>query len=177
MHDTVIDFVKRFAREEHIKGRLVLEVGACDVNGSVRPHLEKLDPALYVGTDARPGPRVDEVVDACDLVELFGLASFDAVICCEMLEHCFEWQRAINAMKAVLRPGGLLVMTARSWGFPKHDHPGDHWRFEVADFERIFADLRDLVIERDIWTGVFAAGFRKDDVIDVSGLTVRAMPD
>src|SRR5258707_13747716 len=46
-----------------------------------------------------------------------------------MLEHAENWQAALTGMLAVLLPGGLLVLTTRSEGFPLHGYPDDHWRF------------------------------------------------
>lgn len=161
MHQSVMDFVSKVVRPEHVQGLTVLEVGSYDVNGSVRPGLEALGPAEYIGTDMREGPRVDRVLDATQLVTEFGADRFDAVICCEMLEHCWDWRRAINQMKTVLKPGGLLVLTTRSPGFPLHDHPSDHWRFTTGDMGQIMADLDGLVVEADPQVaGVFSAGIK-----------------
>lgn len=129
MHASVLAWVGRTLTQADIAGRTVLEVGSFDVNGSVRPAVEALSPAAYLGVDQSPGPGVDEVVPAEQLPARFGEDFWDVVVSCEMLEHAEQWRDALMAMALVLRPGGLLVLTTRSPGFPRHEFPGDHWRF------------------------------------------------
>lgn len=144
-----IDFVRAHLGADEVRGRSVLEMGALNVNGSVRPLVEALRPAKYVGIDVVPGPGVDVICDAGQAVERFGRASFDIVISTEMLEHVADWRPAVRAMKDVLRPGGLLLLTTRSLGFPVHHFPLDLWRFELDDVRRIFADMDVEVLEPD----------------------------
>lgn len=119
----------------------VLEVGSMNVNGSVRPHVESLEPREYVGVDIGPGAGVDRVVSAHGLLEAFGAEAFDVVISTEMLEHVQDWRDAVNQMKLVLRPGGLLVITTRRPGFPRHSYPHDHWRFTPKNLRAAMVDF------------------------------------
>jgi SAM-dependent methyltransferase len=112
-----------------IAGQHVLEVGAYNVNGSVRPIVEALAPASYLGVDMAEGPGVDKVVDATELALTLGVDRFDVVLSTECLEHAEDWRAVMANMATVLKPGGLLVLTTRSPGFPRHDFPSDHWRF------------------------------------------------
>lgn len=146
---TGIAFGERSLKLQDVRGRDVLEVGAYDVNGSVRPYVESLGPARYVGVDIAEGPRVDEVLDASQLVRRFGPASFDIVITTEMLEHVRDWQVVISNLKRVLRADGLLLLTTRSLGFHYHGYPYDFWRYEPEDLEEIFADFEIIAMERD----------------------------
>jgi SAM-dependent methyltransferase len=146
---TGIDFVARNLTREMVAGRDVLEVGAYDVNGSVRPSVESLGPARYLGVDITPGPRVDAVMDAGDLVANLGAESFDIVLTTEMVEHVRDWRRVFHNLKTVVRPGGILVVTTRSIGFHYHGWPYDFWRYEPEDMRDIFADFEIIAIERD----------------------------
>ena len=146
---TGIAFGERVLQPADVAGREVLEVGAFDVNGSIRPFVELLEPGRYVGVDIAPGPGVDEVVDASELIERFGVESFDIVITTEMLEHVRPWRTVIHNLKGVLRPGGVLFLTTRSIGFPYHGYPHDFWRYEPEDMQAIFADFDIDTIERD----------------------------
>lgn len=131
MHDSVMAWVGATLTQADVQGRTVLEVGSYNVNGTVRPLVEALEPSSYLGVDQTPGPNVDQVVDAERLAEHLGPDSFDVVISTEMLEHAADWKACLLAMAKVLRPGGLLMLTTRSPGFKYHGYPDDHWRFTV----------------------------------------------
>lgn len=128
-------------RPADVAGKRVIEVGSLDVNGSVRPDIEALGPAAYVGIDMRPGPGVDVVCDAAELVDRFGEAAFDVVISTELLEHARDWRRVVSNFKRVARPGGLLLVSTRSYGVDFHRQPFDYWRYQREDFETIFSDM------------------------------------
>lgn len=149
MHGSVIEFLRREIRHEEIFGQEVLEIGSQNVNGTPRTVIEPLCPARYVGVDFTPGAGVDLVIDATRIVEHFGPERFDVVVSTEMLEHAADWRSAVRVMKRILRPGGLLVVTARGPGFPFHGYPDDHWRFTVRDFQAIFEDLTILALQPD----------------------------
>lgn len=139
-HASVHAFISLALSGDEVRGKRVLEVGSYDVNGSVRPYIEGLGPASYLGVDMQPGPRVDRVVRAEALLEEFGSESFDIVISTEMLEHAEDWRSAVRNMMCVLSAGGVLIVTTRSAGFPFHGFPHDYWRYGVGDFERILAE-------------------------------------
>lgn len=166
MHTSALEYVRRALGPEDVTGQHILEVGACDVNGSVRPDLEQFNPTMYLGVDAAPGPRVDQVVDATQLYAVFGRDSWDVVISTEMLEHAADWRGCLANMISVLRPGGLLLITTRSPGFPYHGFPEDHWRFPVATMGRIIAEagLQQLDLVPD-WEapGVFCKARKPDN--------------
>jgi len=157
-HASVLGWVPAVLSAAEVAGRDVLEVGSCDVNGSVRPSVTALAPRSYVGVDASAGPGVDRVVDCLGLVGEFGRDAFDVVISTEMLEHVTDWAGCVAAMVDVLRPGGLWVVTTRSPGFPYHPFPEDHWRYTLAAMGEIVtrAGLDTLVAVAD-WqvSGVF----------------------
>jgi SAM-dependent methyltransferase len=144
-----LEFGARALRPEEVRGRAVLEVGARDVNGSLRPRLEALGPASYLGIDVEHGPGVDVLCDAAAAADRFGEARFDLVVGTELLEHVRDWRGAVAAMKRTLRPGGALLLTTRSRGFRYHGYPRDFWRFEPEDLRAIFADFEIEALERD----------------------------
>jgi SAM-dependent methyltransferase len=142
--------------ESDIKGKRILEVGLFNVNGSLRNHCLTLNPKKYLGVDLSEGPCVDVVLSATELVNTYGKNSFDVVISTEMLEHVVEWKPVITNMKQVLKPGGIILITTRSQGFPFHEWPVDAWRFSVEDMHSIFSDFEiDSVIPDPYEPGVF----------------------
>ncbi|MGC9227758.1 class I SAM-dependent methyltransferase, partial [Caldivirga sp.] len=132
------------------RGKRVLEVGSRYVNGSVRPLIERFcGPREYVGVDIKPGRYVDIVLPAEGVVDYFGPESFDVVISTEVIEHVRDWRLVINNMKAVLKKGGFIYITTRSFGFEYHAYPHDYWRYEPSDMLRIFRDFEILKLARD----------------------------
>ena len=142
-------FVNRSLCASEVTGRRILEVGAYDVNGSARPAIEAMEPESYVGVDIIEGPGVDEICNVEGLVERFGPGAFDVVISTEMIEHVPDWQAAISNLKRVTAPQGVILLTTRSKGFPLHDYPADHWRFEQEDMRVIFSDCAIEHLEND----------------------------
>ncbi len=133
---------------EEVRNKRVLEVGAYDVNGSLRPAVEAMHPAEYIGADMRRGPGVDCVCRAEHLVDRFGPNRFDLVICLNTLEHIRAWQSAISNLKHICQPTGILLAVMPSqWGF--HAYPGDYWRYTPTDIAHIFSDCQVLVLAED----------------------------
>lgn len=177
---TVRAFVGAVLGPDHVRGRRVLEVGSLDVNGSARAVVEALGPSEYVGVDIEPGPGVDRVVAAEHLVATFGSERFDVVVATELLEHTEHWREVVHNLKAVLVPGGRLVLTTRSWPFEYHGYPFDFWRWEVDDLRMVFADFTAveatadphrpgvlLVAERPLdWVELDLSEYRVRNVLD-----------
>lgn len=132
MHPSILEVFERgLLQPKDVRYKTVLEVGSADVNGSVRPIIEALEPASYLGVDNAPGQRVDKVLDCGDLLATFGEGAFQVVVTTEMLEHVADWRRCVANLAGVVAEGGLLVITTRSPGFPYHAFPEDHWRFST----------------------------------------------
>ena len=163
MHESVMTWTAEVLSRSSIAGRTVLEVGAYDVNGSVRPIVEALGPASYIGVDQSEGPGVDHVCDAIALTDEYGVDAFDLVICTEMFEHVQAWEPVLVELVRVLSPGGLLLITTRSEGFPYHPYPIDAWRYSEAGIREMLeaCNLRVVVLESDPQApGVFALALK-----------------
>jgi len=151
-------FIAKNISASDVFQKKVLDVGSRDYNGSIRPLLEHWKPANYVGIDVVDGPGVDLVLSANDLISHFDSNCFDIVVSIEMLEHALDWQDAIRNMKSVLMPGGIILLTTRSPGFPCHGFPYDFWRFTGDNLTQAFSDFEIITLENDsVSPGIFIA--------------------
>lgn len=88
-------------------------------------------------------------IEASALDLPFADASFDLLICSEVLEHIFDHRGVINELERVLRPGGTLVASVpRAWperlcwwlSDPYHEAAGGHIRiFGGRELQRLIA--------------------------------------
>lgn len=150
MNSIVYDWFKRtVAAHIDCRDKSVLDVGSLDINGSLKPIFMEAGATSYTGIDIRPGPGVDIVMNAHNL--LFADNSYDIVVSGEMLEHDSHfWQTAMQIGR-VLKPGGWFVLSARGNGFPLHLHPDDFYRFMPSSYYVIFelARCHTVLVEED----------------------------
>jgi SAM-dependent methyltransferase len=105
-------------------GARVLDVGAGDA-----PYRELFDAQRYMTLDHSETPhtgRVD-IMGAADSIPVDD-ASFDAVVCTQVLEHVAEPERALAEFFRVLVPGGLLLATV-PFVWEEHELPHDYFRY------------------------------------------------
>lgn len=166
---SIVVFAAKNLDKSQVEGKRIIEVGSCDFNGSTRPLIEFWQPAEYIGVDIIEGRDVDLICSAENLVEKFGKDSFDIVLSFEMLEHTKTWQKAISNMKNVCKPGGAILITTRSLGYPYHGYPNDFWRFEAEDMREIFSDFDIVALEKDdLWPGIFIKAKKPDEFKEIN---------
>jgi glycosyltransferase involved in cell wall biosynthesis/SAM-dependent methyltransferase len=129
MHQSALKYGKLFF-EKYLQDRtseqlLIVDVGAQDVNGS----LKQFSPinANYVGVDFAKGKGVDIVItDPYNLP--FETGTVDAVVCSSVFEHSeFFWLLFQECLR-ITKPNGLVYVNAPSNGMV-HRYPIDGWRF------------------------------------------------
>ena len=127
MHDTAMQHGKLFFETylKDAKNLTIVDVGALDVNGSLRsvaPNNNK-----FVGVDFAQGRGVDVVIT--DPYALpFEDNSVDAVVSSSCFEHSEFFWLSFNEIQRILKPSGLLYLNAPSNG-PFHRFPVDCYRF------------------------------------------------
>ena len=142
----------------------VLEIGSLDINGSVREFFS--DAIEYIGIDMMGGKGVDKVIQAHDILKMWGEEAFNTVLCLEMLEHDNAFWVTLENIRKVLKKGGFLIVTTPTFGFPLHRYPKDYFRFgEDAYKEIIFKGFKILglsqVKDRENSPGICCIG-KKD---------------
>jgi SAM-dependent methyltransferase len=153
--------------ERDIRGKTIIDVGAVDINGSLRPFCEQFGPAQYLGVDIELGKGVDQICKVEDLVSTFGSNRFDVVITTEMLEHVPDWYTAIHNLKEILKPGGKIIITTRSFGFGYHGNPYDFWRYEIPDMKVLFSDFDIQKLQSDYpEPGVFLSAIKPANYVE-----------
>lgn len=146
----------------------ILEIGAQNVNGTLRDHAPRN--AEYTGLDFEAGDGVDIVVTGLHDWNVPN-DHFDMVMASSVFEHDKAFWRTFLVMCAKTRPGGHIYISAPSNG-TIHRYPQDYWRFypdaglaleEWARNEGLGVTLvESFVAERkaDVWND-FCAVFRR----------------
>ena len=125
------------------RGYRVLDVGC-----GVKPYYPFFAPfaAEYVGVDVVENPLADlrgsvEELPVAD-------ASYDVVLCNQVLEHCTDPARAVRELRRVCAPGGRVLASTHGVQV-YHPSPDDLWRWTHAGLERLFtsnADWRSVTV-------------------------------
>lgn len=136
----------------HLRGE-VLDVGC-----GTMPYRSRIAATRYVGLDYdTPEKRAAKVADVLYDGGRFPFAdaSFDGVLCTQVLEHVFTPEAFLGEIARVLRPGGVLVLTV-PFVWDEHEQPHDFGRYssfglrallernglEVTRLEKTPADAR-----------------------------------
>ena len=142
-----------------------------DVGVSEGPYRSVFEPVVdrYVGLEYPPSildkqPDLWNILDrAKKSVDVFGDgnclpfedASFDTVLCTEVLEHLPEPSVVLGEIARVLKPGGRLLATV-PFSQPLHELPGDYYRFTPSALEHLL-DGAGLQVESITPRGNFAS--------------------
>ncbi len=127
MHPTAMDNGRLFFEcyLGDVAGKILVDVGAQNVNGSLRDAAPS--GVRYTGVDFLPGDGVDIVLsDAYQLP--FESASVDVVVSSSCFEHVEFFWLMFNEIMRVLKPAGLFYLNTPSNG-EFHRYPVDCWRF------------------------------------------------
>jgi ubiquinone/menaquinone biosynthesis C-methylase UbiE len=110
-----------------------------DVGCGAKPYEPLFAPyaASYVGVDPGDNPRA-ELKGSVEELPVED-ASFDVVLCNQVLEHCDSPARAVSELRRVTAPGGRVLVTTHGV-MPYHPAPTDYWRWTHAGLEKLFLE-------------------------------------
>lgn len=123
-------------RAQPLAGCRVLDVGCGD-----RPYEPLLSSASeVVGFDQLGNPHADlhGSIEAIPVED----ASFDVVLCLQVLEHVPDPAAAVKELHRAAKPGGLVLATTHGV-YPFHPNPEDLWRWTHTGLARLFDENGD----------------------------------
>jgi SAM-dependent methyltransferase len=123
----LLDWLER----QDVTGARVLDVGCGD-----RPYQRLLEGASgVIGFDVPGNPHADihGSIEAIPVED----ASFDVVLCLQVLEHVADPAAAVRELRRVVRPGGRVLASTHGV-YPFHPNPDDLWRWTHTGLERLF---------------------------------------
>ena len=89
----------------------------------------------YIGVDVVENPAAELLgpVEALPVED----ASFDVVLCTQVLEHCDDPAQAVRELRRVTAPGGRVLVSTHGVQV-YHPSPVDYWRWTHAGLRRVF---------------------------------------
>jgi autotransporter strand-loop-strand O-heptosyltransferase len=116
-HPQQQEFCKRMSEvfPQYFTGKKVLDIGSLDINGNNRFFLTNCN---YIGLDVGEGPNVD-VIQVAHLYDAPN-EQFDLIISTEVFEHDMFYEKSLQNIIRMLKPGGAFIFTCASTGRPEH---------------------------------------------------------
>ena len=91
----------------------------------------------YIGVDVVENP-VAELLGPVEALPVED-ASFDVVLCTQVLEHADDPAQAVRELRRVTRPGGRVLASTHGVQV-YHPSPVDYWRWTHEGLRKLFAD-------------------------------------
>ena len=108
------------------------------------------DKTTYVGIDIKDADKFNysnpEIVEFNGEDIPFENEKFNGVICTEVLEHVFNFQKLIDEMYRVSKTDATLIVTV-PWSARYHYIPWDYFRYTPSTLSKIFSAFKEITIK------------------------------
>jgi SAM-dependent methyltransferase len=143
IRDNIRQFMRRIGAAHGQAPAKLLDIAPQDHEGA-RPYF----PArVTVETlDINPDAGATYVGDICRHNDCLADATFDFIVCTEVLEHTLQPFGAVDELRRILRPGGLMFVTV-PFNFRIHGPLPDCWRFTEHGLRALFKDWDILELQ------------------------------
>ena len=135
--------IKKFAG--NIKNKKILEIGS-----------GKSYKGKYIYS-AKPFFDSSNVFIQSDIIKYYGHKvidatkisykhEFDIILCANVLEHVFDFHKAITNLYTALKTEGVLIIFVPVF-YPLHDEPHDYWRFTEYSLKELLKKFKEIHIK------------------------------
>jgi|SRR3989344_2154220 len=135
--------IETFAKS--IKNKKILEIGSgkkdkSKYHYSTKNFFDKSN--TFIQSDINPeyGHKV------IDVTKMKYKEEFDIIICISVLEHVYNFDKAVKNLYNSLKSGGILILYL-PFLYPLHDEPHDYWRFTEHSIRRLLKDFSKVKIK------------------------------
>jgi len=130
---TSVQYAVRKPLVEWLRRHDAAGLGVLDVGCGDRPYADLFPGAIGFDVPGNPHADLHGSLEAIPVDD----ASFDVVLCLQVLEHVPDPGAAVRELRRVVRPGGRVLLSTHGV-YPFHPNPDDLWRWTQQGLERLF---------------------------------------
>lgn len=135
--------IKNFAKG--VKNKKILEIGSGkkykgDYYYSVKKSFNNSNEFIRSDIVKEYGHKI------IDVTKMEYKDEFDIIICLTVLEHIYDFHKAIKNIYNSIKPNGILVITVPLL-YPLHDEPNDYWRFTEHSIRKLLKKFSKIKIK------------------------------
>lgn len=127
------------------KGKKILEIGSGKPVGKKYPYsysnlFSKNNKFIRSDINPKFGHKV------IDITKIKSKDEYDLILCLNVLEHVYDFQKGIENIYKLLKKGGE-VLVFLPYAYPLHDEPADFFRYSKHALKKMFSKFKSLEIK------------------------------
>jgi SAM-dependent methyltransferase len=143
LRSNVSNLMKASAEQYDGDGKRVLDIAPQDHEGA-NPYFKKADVETL---DIDPKSGATYIADITQTnTDTLPNSHFDVVVCTEVLEHTLQPFDAVNEIRRILKPGGVVIVST-PFNFRIHGPLPDCWRFTEHGLRALFKDYEIISLD------------------------------